>query len=54
MLGYPALDITISKTRQGHQDYMQITCPDQVTLNIFLISYEIRINDTREADKEKE
>ena len=44
------LNITLSKTSRGDQDYLQITSEDQVTINIVLLSEKITVNDVREVD----
>lgn len=41
------LDITISKTRSGNQDYIQIISADMVSVNITLVAEEIEIKDMR-------
>lgn len=42
-----SLTVTVSKTADGSEDYMQITSADQFTLNIVLLSPSIEVNDTR-------
>ena len=49
------LDVTITKTRTGTQDYIQIMSDDQFSVNICLVADEIRVSDHRVRDgKEKE
>lgn len=43
----PSLTVTISKTADGSEDYMQIISADQFTLNIVLLSPSIEVNDSR-------
>jgi len=45
------LTIQISKTANGLQDYVQITMPDQVSLNIVLIADTIKVQDQRENEQ---
>jgi len=47
------LDITITKTRTGEQDYIQIMSDDQLSVNICLVADKIRVSDHR-VDQEKE
>ncbi len=49
-MDYATLNVTISKTRQGDQDYMQIISSDQVAVNIVLIADVINVDDTREDE----
>lgn len=44
----PGLSIQISKTSDGSNDYVKITSPDQVSINIVLIAGKIEIEDRRE------
>ena len=41
------LDVTITKTRTGTQDYIQIFSDDQISVNICLVADEIRVSDHR-------
>ena len=41
------LNVMISKTSRGDQDYLQITSEDQVTINIVLLSEKITVKDAR-------
>lgn len=41
------LNVTISKTAQGDRDYLQIMSEDQFSVNIVLISEEIKVEDSR-------
>lgn len=45
------LTIQISKTSDGRRDYMQITSPDQMSLNIVLIADRLILEDRREEKK---
>lgn len=45
------LHITISKTRQGNQDYLQIMSDDLVSVNIVLIANKIEVQDARKKGK---
>jgi hypothetical protein len=45
--------IQISKTSDGLHDYMQITSPDQTSLNIVLIVNHINLEDRRPREKKK-
>lgn len=44
----PEVTIQVSKTSDGARDYMQITTPDQVSVNIVLVAGQINIEDRRE------
>lgn len=41
------LNILISKTANGKSDYLQIMSEDQFSVNIVLISEEIKVEDKR-------
>ena len=41
------LNITISKTSRGDQDYLQIMSDDMMSINIVLLSDEITVEDLR-------
>ena len=41
------LNVTISKTSRGDQDYLQIMSEDMVSVNIVLVSEAIKIEDKR-------
>jgi len=43
--------VTVSKTANGKQDYMQIISEDQFNTNIVLIADIIEIKDVREESK---
>lgn len=43
------LNITISKTSRGTQDYLQIMSDDMILVNIVLIADEITIKDARKG-----
>lgn len=45
------LTIQISKTSDGQRHYMQITSPDQMSLNIVLIADRLILEDHREEKK---
>jgi hypothetical protein len=49
----PNLKVTISKTADGSNDYMQIVSDDQFALNIVLIAGKIEVADSRPAEKPK-
>ncbi len=46
-LALPPLTVTISRTADGQNEYMQIVSADQFSLNIVLISQKITIQDSR-------
>ena len=49
------LDVTITKTRTGTQDYIQIFSDDQISVNICLVADKIRVTDHRvDLKKEKQ
>jgi len=48
------ITIQVSKTANGLQDYVQITTPDQVSLNIVLIADKIDIQDQRDEQHQCE
>lgn len=41
------LSLTLSRTRQGDQDYLQVMSDDQTSINIVLIADEITVHDAR-------
>ena len=41
------LQVTISVTRNGDQDYMQIMSADQTSINIILVADRINVQDSR-------
>ena len=41
------LSITVTKTRDGQDDYVQIMSADQFSVNIVLISSKITVKDAR-------
>ncbi len=41
------LTITVSKTADGSDDYVQIMSGDQFTINVVLIAAEVEVNDSR-------
>lgn len=41
------LSITLSRTRQGDQDYLQVLSDDQTSINLVLIADEITVHDAR-------
>ena len=43
------LNVTITKTSTGTADYIQIMSEDQVTINIVLVSEEIKVADHRQT-----
>lgn len=45
----PVLTITVTKTANGQQDYVQIMSGDQFSLNIVLIANKITVEDRRLA-----
>ena len=42
------LNVTITKTSIGTNDYIQIMSEDQLSINIVLIAEEIKVKDHRE------
>ncbi len=46
----PSLTVTISKTADGENDYMQILSTDQFSLNIVLIAGVITVKDVRQSE----
>lgn len=49
----PNLKVTISKTADGSNDYMQIVSDDQFAMNIVLIAGKIEVADSRPTEKPK-
>jgi hypothetical protein len=47
------LKITVSRTRGGDQDYLQIISDDQFSVNVVLIAERIEINDARPKRPER-
>ena len=45
------LNITISKTADGKDDYIQIMSSDGLSINVVMIATEIRVYDTRPKPK---
>lgn len=43
------LNVLISKTSRGDKDYLQVISEDMVSVNIVLISDEVKIQDKRES-----
>lgn len=43
----PPLTVTLSKTSDGQDDYLQIMSLDQFSVNIVLISSKITVKDAR-------
>lgn len=43
----PPLTVTVSKTSDGQDDYLQIMSADQFSVNIVLISTKITVEDAR-------
>lgn len=43
------LNVTISKTSDGKDDYMQIMSEDMITTNIVLVAKKIEVEDAREG-----
>lgn len=43
----PPLTVTVSKTSDGQDDYLQIMSLDQFSINIVLISSKITVKDAR-------
>lgn len=41
------LNVTLSKTRRGDQDYLQIMSEDMVSVNIVLVADKIKVDDKR-------
>jgi len=49
----PNLKLTLSKTRDGQHDYLQIVSADQFALNIVLVADQIEVDDRRGPTNEK-
>jgi hypothetical protein len=43
------LQVTVTKTADGKQDYIQVISEDMVSVNIVLVTDEIVVKDHREA-----
>jgi hypothetical protein len=43
------LTVTVSKTRNGKQDYLQVMSDDAVSVNVVLVADEVKVNDVRET-----
>ena len=43
------LEVIISKTSTGDQDYLQITSKDMISVNVVLVADKIKIKDSREV-----
>ena len=41
------LNVTISKTRNGNSDYIQIMSEDTVSVNVVFVAESIKVNDVR-------
>ena len=48
------LTVTVTKTRAGDQDYVQITSDDMIAVNVVLVfvADEIRVDDRRKGAEE--
>lgn len=44
----PSLTIQVSKTSDGSKDYVQITSPDQLSLNLVFVVEQVIVKDQRE------
>lgn len=47
------LTVQVTKTRDGLRDYVQITSPDQLSINIVLIADEIVLEDHRKPRRKR-
>jgi len=47
------LDVTITKTRDGLADYIQIMSDDAVSVNIVLVAEKINVKDHRTKEEKK-
>ena len=45
------LNVTISKTADGKDDYIQIMASDGISVNVVLIATEIKVQDVRPKPK---
>ena len=52
-MNQPKLTVTITRTRDGSAQYMQIMSADQLALNIVLIADEIEVRDARGNERGK-
>ena len=43
------LHVTISKTRDGEHDYIQIISDDALTVNVVLVADEVKVQDARDS-----
>ncbi len=48
----PNLKLTLSKTRDGQHDYLQVVSADQFALNLVLVADKIEVDDRRGPTKE--
>jgi len=47
------LTVQVTKTSNGLRDYVQITSPDQLSINIVLIADQITVEDHREPRRKR-
>lgn len=47
----PLLNVTITKTRDGHNEYIQIISADQITVNVVVVAGRIVVQDMRPKKK---
>lgn len=45
------LKITISKTSDGRQDYLQVMSDDMISVNVVLVAEKIEVSDARPKEK---
>lgn len=48
------LNVTITKTSRGDQDYIQVMSDDMVSVNVVLVADSIDVQDRRKSDKTKD
>ncbi len=49
----PNLKLTLSKTRDGQHDYLQIVSADQFALNLMLVADKIEVDERREPMRKR-
>lgn len=45
------LNVTVTKTADGKQDYIQIMSSDMISVNVVLVADRIKVEDHREPKK---
>lgn len=48
------LNVTVTKTSRGDQDYIQVMSDDMTTVNVVLVADSIEVQDHRKTDKMKD